>query len=221
VRTSNKKYANTLGHLALYRTKIKPRYSATVFKDIMWFIPYKEINLSPGTHSVNLVVGIRYNTDKWRGLRIGGYRFTLNQPIKPSARFSKLWVKYGKKQNGKLGLIVHLRFNVNNLLNFPAKIAVGFAQRTSRDPSTRRFKYTALRTSVNKYRSPSGQVTLYQVIRPQYVNAVYKDLKLFVPYEAFGLSSGKHVLKLHADLIYLDGSLLQHFGEKLFSYSKR
>ena len=211
LRSSNKKYSNKRGELAVYRTKIKPIYTATVFKDMKLFIPYKEINLSSGYHDLQVDAGVLYKTDQARILRVGQHSFTLNQPVKPTARFSKLWIKYGKKQRGKLGMIVHLRFNVSNLVNSPAQIVLGFSKRNG----------GKLTTKITKYRSVLGQVALYRTIRPKYVNAVFKDLKIFVPYEAFNLNAGKYTLKMHADLIYPDGSMLQHFGEKSFSYSRR
>lgn len=221
LRSSNKKYANKRGELALYKTKLKPIYTATVFNDTKVFLPYREINLSRGTHNLRIVANLLFNNGSAKIMPVGKQNFSLVQPVKPSARFVKLWVDYGKKQNGMLGMIVHFRFNVANLKDSNAQIAIGFSRQTGRDPTTKRLRYGVLKTSVMKYKSVNGQVTLYKNIKPAYASAVFKDLKLFVPYEAFNLSSGKYVLKMHADLLYPDGGMLQHFGEKAFSYSKR
>jgi hypothetical protein len=43
----------------------------------------------------------------------------------------------------------------------------------------------------------TGNVGLSRNFRPAYVNAIYKDYTLFLPYSELHLHAGKHSLKFH------------------------
>jgi hypothetical protein len=58
------------------------------------------------------------------------------------------------------------------------------------------------------------------LITPGFDQTDYNDLIVFIPYSAFNLETGKHDLKMDADLIYKEGGMIQHLNYHEFWISK-
>jgi hypothetical protein len=54
----------------------------------------------------------------------------------------------------------------------------------------------------------TGNVGLSRNFRPAYVNAIYKDYTLFLPYNELHLHAGKHSLEFHVQIFNQSGKAL-------------
>lgn len=59
LKTTNKKFAAKDGQVAVYRS-MKPGYDETVYKDLDVFMPYDELNLSPGKYDLKMDADVIY-----------------------------------------------------------------------------------------------------------------------------------------------------------------
>ncbi len=136
-----------------------------------------------------------------------------SKPVKTntaSTKFDKIWVDYNVKENGRLGMRIHVKFSVFNLKNVDSYLAVYFEKTDG----------TKLKTTNKKFASNDGQVAVYRSLKPGYDETVYSDLDVFMPYDEFKLSRGKYNLKLDADVIYENGDLVEHLNYYEFQYEK-
>jgi hypothetical protein len=130
--------------------------------------------------------------------------------LTPRADFSEMWVDYNITENGQLGMRIHVSCRVYNLKGVDSYLVITF----------QRADDTKLLTNNSKFRSSTGQLALYRSLKPNFDDAVYNDLQLFMPYEEFNLRPGKYNLKMDVDLIYKNGGLIQHLNYYDFSYTK-
>jgi hypothetical protein len=129
---------------------------------------------------------------------------------KPSAEFEKIWVDYNVRENGRLGMRIHVKFTVYNMKDVDSYLAVYFEKSDG----------TKLKSTNKKFASKDGQVAVFRSLKPGYVDTVYKDLEVFMPYEELKLGKGKYDLKMDADVIYEKGDLVEHLGYYDFQYEK-
>ena len=129
---------------------------------------------------------------------------------KPGAQFEKLWVDYNVRENGRLGMRIHVKFSVHKMKDVDSQLAIYFEKSDG----------TKLKSTSKKYSSKDGQVAVYRALKPGYVETVYKDLDVFMPYEELKLGKGKYDLKMDADVIYENGDLVEHLGYHEFQYEK-
>jgi len=207
-------YRNKLGHLARFRP-ITPKFTATVYNDLSFFVPYKEIGLTPGPHRLNAKLDLIRNGRLVQS--IDSYPFTLNLPTpasyKPRVKYSRLSVDYNKRIEGQLGMTIKTTFTVTNFKNGTAQVRISFYDKAG--------KRLGNPNSKSKYRTTKGNLAIFKNLKPAYASAVYKNYEMFIPYKEFGLLPGRHNLKLRADLIYPDGTLMLHFTEKKFRFTQR
>ncbi|HEY8561253.1 MAG TPA: hypothetical protein VIL74_12830 [Pyrinomonadaceae bacterium] len=128
----------------------------------------------------------------------------------PSAQFEKIWVDYNVREQGRLGMRIHVKFSVYNLKNVDSQLAIYFEKADG----------TKLKSTGKKFSSKDGQVAVYRALKPGYDDTVYKDLEVFMPYEELKLGKGRHDLKMDADVIYDSGELVEHLGYHDFQYEK-
>jgi hypothetical protein len=129
---------------------------------------------------------------------------------KPSAKFEKIWVDYNVRENGRLGMRIHVKFSVYNMKDVDSYMAVYFEKSDG----------TKLKSTAKKFSSKDGQVAVYRSIKPGYDDTIYKDLEVFMPYDELKLGRGKYDLKMDADVIYENGDLVEHLGYHDFQYEK-
>jgi hypothetical protein len=129
---------------------------------------------------------------------------------KPSAEFEKIWVDYNVRENGRLGMRIHVKFSVYKLKDVDSQLAICFEKSDG----------TKLKSTSKKYSSKSGQVAVYRALKPGYDETIYKDLDVFMPYDELKLGRGKYDLKMDADVIYENGDLVEHLGYHDFQYEK-
>ncbi len=133
-----------------------------------------------------------------------------NPNAPPIVEFDNTWVDYNVVEEGKKGMRVHTKFTLRNLKDIPLQLTV----RLQKDDGD------TLTSSDSAYRNKGGQLAVFRPIKAGYVNAVYQDYAVFIPYSAFKLAPGKYNLQLDADIIYPDGELLKHLTLYPFTFTQ-
>jgi hypothetical protein len=215
LKTTNYKFSSTEGQVAVYRP-LTPLYDATELSDLSVFIPYEEFNLPPGDYKLQLEAKLIYAKG---GLiqELDTYDFDFNNP-KPSTTtsdiivtFDKVWIDYNITESQKLGMRVHAKFTVENMKEVDSQLVFYFEKQNG----------DKLFSDNSDYASAGGHTAVYRDLLPKYPVTVFNDLDLFVPYDEFNLKKGDHDLRVHADLIYPDGTLIKHLSYFNFRYSKK
>lgn len=206
LKDKNGKYTSTSGDVAVYKS-IKPLYNPAVYDDLQIFMPYNELDLDPGTYDLSMDVKLIY---KAGGIiqKLTDYAFEYTKPddnsgapaTGASATFENMWVDYDVTENGRKGMRIHVKFRVFNMKEVDSYLAVYFETKSGEK----------LKTETIGYRSKTGQVAIYKSLKPAYDESVYSDAQLFMPYDELRLGSGRHDLKMDADLIYKNGDLVKH-----------
>ncbi len=215
LKTTNKTYASKAGQLAAYR-KITPLYNPASYSDYSVFIPYKEINLPPGDYDLKLDADLIYeNGDLVQHLSFYEFVFKNPKPVQNTSKaiitFDKMWIDYDIKEGGKLGMRVHAKLNIKNMVGEESYLAVYFEKQNG----------DKLYSDNDTYRSKGGQTAVYRSFNPPYESSDYNDVTAFIPYEEFNLSKGTYDLRIHSDVIYPDGELLKHLNYYNFVYTKK
>ena len=89
------------------------------------------------------------------------------------------------KKTDEDGMNIVLDFQINNALNEQMTIGVIFYNADG----------TPLKDTNKKYYAANGQVASYRKISPSFQQAVYKQFKVFIPYDELELDCGNHNLK--------------------------
>jgi zinc-ribbon domain len=126
------------------------------------------------------------------------------------AKFEKIWVDYNVTDGGEKGMRIHVKFQVFNMKEVDSKLIVYFQKSDG----------TELRNSNTPYSTSDGRVAAVRELKPGYDDTVYKDLDVFIPYTALGLSKGKYNLKMDADVALDDEMLVQHLGYHEFEFEQ-
>lgn len=214
LKSTDPNYSTKTGTLSARRF-LNPKYSATVYEDLAAFIPYKAFQLQPGVHNLKLDADvILRDGTQVKHLTLQDMRLVIPATTiirkTGSATLGRLWVDYDVRQNGQLGMVVHVKMTVRNMKDRNAYIQVLFAKQDG----------TKLYARTSKYKSPTGQTAAYRIIKPIYASARFNDVSVFLPYREFNLPVGKHNISLHADVVYTDYSQLGHLGYKSFVYTR-
>jgi hypothetical protein len=109
-------------------------------------------------------------------------------------------IVHNVKINGQVGMRVHASFTVKYALDTPCQL-IAYFYYDGQDN-------IPLEAGDPKYRSKNGKVSAFVNFTPAYDPAVYKDLQIFIPYDALNMESGEtHDLKFYLALYQKDGSL--------------
>jgi len=128
----------------------------------------------------------------------------------PSAKFDRAWVDYGVTQGGKLGMNIHVKFTAYELKGVDTQVRIAFQDSQG----------TNLKDNNKSFNDTNGNVALYGDLKPGYDPAEYSDFQMFMPYSEFDISkSGKFNLKMDIDLIYVNGTLIQHMSYYDFEFT--
>jgi hypothetical protein len=130
---------------------------------------------------------------------------------KATAEFEKIWVDYNVRENGRLGMRVHVKFSVFNMKDVDSNLTLYFEKSDG----------TKLTTTNTKFASKDGQVAVSRALKPGFDDTIYKDLEIFMPYEELKLGPGKYNLKMDADVNLENGELVEHLGYHEFTYEKK
>ena len=88
-------------------------------------------------------------------------------------------------ENDQKGMIIHVNFDVNNMLGIEGSCNVWFYFEDG----------TELKDNNNSYRTSNGTVCASTKIAPGYKKSVYEDLRIFIPYSELHMGKGSSELK--------------------------
>lgn len=204
LKDTNQQYGSSAGDVAVYKT-IKPGFSPALFEDLQIFMPYEELDLSPGDYELTMDVKL---IKKEGGLisDLTKYDFTFTKPLPnsstiPTASVDSVVVDHHITENNKTGMrITVLKFSISGMKNTGCSLAIYFEKKDR----------TKLKSISTVYQSNAGQAAVYQPLSLPYEVSVYDKLSVFIPYEEFGLGKGKFDLRMDVDAIYKNGVLLKH-----------
>ncbi len=126
------------------------------------------------------------------------------------AEVERVWVDYDVTEGGKKGMRIHVSFTVHDLKDIDSYLAIYFEKENG----------DRLYTNNKSFRSTDGQVAVFYALKPAYDDALYKDTKLFMPYDEFNLDTGKYNLKMDIDVIYKNGDMFKHMQYYDFIYTE-
>ena len=213
LKDKNKKFQSSEGDVAIYRS-IKPAYDKAVYDDLSVFIPYAELDLEPGIYDLSMDVKLIYQKGgvlQW----LTYYDFEYSKPGSPAdvesstqadVTFDKLWIDYNVTENGKEGMRIHVKFTALNLKDVDCFVAIYFEKKSGEKISG----------TNSEYRSKGGQLAVYKSLKPAYKEAVYDDLKIFMPYSEIKLGKGKFDLVMDANIILKNGDQVKHLKDHEF-----
>ena len=220
--TEKGKAINTpAGKRLIVKRNFQPKYASSFFKDADIFVAYDLIGLPAGKHSLKIDADLYYRDGNEMLKHLDVHRFTFTQPTKTrplpklpkqgSVTFVKTWIEYNVKRNGKNGMLVHTRLQINTLRNRNLQFVVGLETRSG-------TKIKARPNTVSK--SVTGNAAFYKKIRPTSNKYRLKDVRIFVPYSDINVRSGKHSLRLHIDLLDLRADNNIHINYHNFSFTR-
>lgn len=129
---------------------------------------------------------------------------------KPSAKFDRVWVDYDVTEGGVNGMRIHTKFTVYGMKNTASYLAVYFETGDG----------VRLRDKNKRMANPAGEVTVMKELDIGYDPGVFNDVAVFMPYGEMDLESGEYDLKMDIDLIYKNGTLVQHLAFEDFSFKQ-
>lgn len=124
---------------------------------------------------------------------------TIPDDEKPNADYEKIWVDQNVMENGLSGIRINATFNVYNLKGIKSDIVYRFEK-----------DGVSLKTSNPDYSTSTGLLSVRRFLTPNYSATVYEGLTAFLPYKEFDLAPGVHNLKMDADVILRDGTIVKH-----------
>lgn len=107
-----------------------------------------------------------------------------------TATIIQVWQEHNIICNNSKGMNIHIRFEVNNMLNLTGLCAVYFYGKNK----------TPLMDTNGSYYADNGQVAMSEKYIPNYQNCTFNDFVLFIPYSELHLSVGYHNLKFQVVL---------------------
>ncbi len=128
-----------------------------------------------------------------------------------TVKFDGIEVDYNVKDNGRLGMRMTVNFTVTGLKGKDSYLAIHFQNRDG-DP---------IPANPGDYRDVKGNLAVFQTIKPDYDETLYKDLELFLPYDEFDLPAGRHELKMDVDLLDGEGVSIEHLAYNDFWYEQK
>ncbi len=97
----------------------------------------------------------------------------------PTGTFVASRVVHSVKVEGRTGVMIYVNFNIKNALDFPYKMIAYFYNDTDGK--------ALVGGSEVKYRTTNKSVSSSTTFKPDYASSNYKDLKIFIPYDALNL----------------------------------
>ncbi len=177
-------------------------------------MPYDELDLQFGEFKLKMDVDLIYKDGELiEHMTWHDFTYSKKAPVteKPAVTFDRMWVEYDVTEGGQFGMKIHTKFSVSNMKGITGYLVFFFERENG----------TRLKSYDNKFQSKGNDVALYKEITPGYDPAVYADYFGFIPYSELHLTKGEHNLKIDADIIYENGTFIQHLGFEKFRYWKQ
>lgn len=104
-----------------------------------------------------------------------------------TGEIERVWVDHDTYNNGEKGMMIHVKFSVNNMRGRQGSCNAWFYFKDG----------TRLKNTNSRYGTTSGYVSVYDSYTPGYDYAAYNDYRLFMPYSELHLANGEHDMKFY------------------------
>lgn len=132
---------------------------------------------------------------------------TAQVPNLPAtATIKKIDVKHNIVQSGQVGLQVEVEFSIQNRKGLPCEVCAFFFDENNE----------SLLDNNKTFYSTTGTVVTYSQITPEYEDALYKNITLFLPYAELDLPDCKHKLSFHVSIYDVTGKSFITRSEKVY-----
>jgi acyl carrier protein len=128
----------------------------------------------------------------------------------PDISIDSFWVNYDQSQEGKKGILVHMKLSVYGLKDIDCAVAIYFLYGFEKP----------VKDKNQKFYTTAGNVAVFKDIKPIYDDAVFNGLQIFMPYDELELDPGSHKLKMDIDFTYSDGTRIQHLKYYDFNFTQ-
>lgn len=180
LKDTNKSYMTNNGAVST-STNFKPAYANTVYDDLKLFIPYAELELPVGKHELKLQLGIYGKENSQFFGEFQWYNFSVNSATYlPNAKINSITYEHNYKQGFEYGMMIRVKLDVNNLKDVPLQ-AIAFFY----DANTGAKLYSEGR----RFATTDRHVATWVDFTPPYVNTVYNDFQLYIPYREMHLKN--------------------------------
>jgi hypothetical protein len=105
--------------------------------------------------------------------------------LKPVATIRRVWVDHNVRHADQKGMRIHTAFSITNLLRRTGTVAAHFYFDNG----------VPLKDFNGDYRTKGGNVCVARSFTPLYLNTLFEDLVLFMPYLELHMGVGNHSLK--------------------------
>lgn len=129
---------------------------------------------------------------------------------KPRAEIHKVWVDHNVFENGYKGMRIHVKFSTYNMLNHSGECNAYFYFANG----------TALKDFNGRYKTTSGYVSTGKRINPNYENAIFNDLQMFIPYDELHINKNEKTAKCKFKIgVFNYGDEIANSGYYNFTWS--
>ncbi len=124
----------------------------------------------------------------------------------PTAKIESVWVDHNQFQNFQKGMIIHVKFTVDNMKGKKGRCVAYFYYANG----------TALKDWNNRYCTTDGHVSTGEDFTPSYTNSTYHDFRIFMPYDELHATGA---LKFFIQLFDHRNSGIGESGYTLFTFT--
>jgi hypothetical protein len=191
LRDRDGEFAGADGEVAVGATRLLLRDRAT-YADFTLFMPYRQLDLSPGVYELTTVLRLWNVTDDTLLADSAPLPFTYSLPPAgddahaPTALVNVRTIDYNGRQDGVPGMYIHLHVHLLNLKGRNCQAVVYFEYAEGGN----------LQDFDGVYQDSAGQVVVATTITPADDNHVDSDLTLFMPYAQLHMLPGTYDLRL-------------------------
>ena len=197
VKDTNKSYCTTTGETSS-GSDFKPGYDNAKYTDFEIFIPYSELEVPSDVRDLKLLCCIWENSDSsWNELvKSNYYSFVLPSSgssdsssassLTKSAQFTDITIEHDVYKDNVRGMKILADFTVQGMKDKSGSCVAYFYYQNG----------DKLKDTNDSYCTTGGSVCASKEIKPNYDNARYTDLEIFIPYSELEVVSGKRDLKV-------------------------
>jgi hypothetical protein len=129
---------------------------------------------------------------------------------RPKGAIQQVWTDHNVFEGGQKGMRIHAKFTVDNYKDIKCRMTAYFYFANG----------DKLKDYNGAYKTDDGQVSVGKDFNPTYVNAIYNDYTVFLPYDELHLGTGKFSLKYQVKLYRQGGEFFASSEYQTFTFTK-
>ena len=135
----------------------------------------------------------------------------IRSAVIPKGKFHQVWVDHNIEQNGRKGMRIHVKFDVDNVKDVSCRATAYFYFSSGSKLKSK---------SNSSYNTSNGYVCVGKGFTPTYEGAIYEDFVLFMPYGELNMADGEHSLKFYIALYIEGGDFFADSNWVYFTHTK-